>query len=83
MCELVPWVLDFYGVHITQLTPNAIGIIVGFEILCWEKDRDPSIDLFRYHFQMKISEDWFSFSIRVGAPKLMYGFPNLIKGWKG
>lgn len=53
VCELVPRVLEYYGVHITQLTPNAIGKIIRFEILCRAEERDPSIEVFRYFFQMK------------------------------
>lgn len=68
VCELVPRVLEYYGMHLTQLTPNAIGKIIGFEILCWAEGRDPTIDVFR-----------FSFSTRLGAPKLIYGFSDSIK----
>lgn len=50
VCELLPRVLEYYGVHIIQLTLNAIGRIIGFEILCLAEDRDPSINLFRYYF---------------------------------
>lgn len=32
---------------------------------------------------MKASGDWFIFSTRPRAPKVMYGFPDSIKGWKG
>lgn len=83
MCELVPQVLEYYGIYLTQLTPNAIGRITGFEILCRAEGRDLTIEVFRYFFQMKVSGDWFSFSTKAGVPELMYGFLDLIKGWKG
>lgn len=71
VCELLPRVLDYYGIHITQLTPNAVGRIIGFEVLCRAEERDPYIEVFRYFFQIQISWDWYSFSTRAEAPELM------------
>lgn len=82
VCELVPRVLEYYWIHLTQLKPNVIGRIIGFEILCRAEGRDPTIDVFRYFFQMKVSGDWFSFSTLAGVLELMYGFSDSIKGWK-
>lgn len=83
VCELVLRVLEYYKIHITQLTPNAVGRIIGFEVLCRAEGKDPTIETFRYFFQIQISGDWYSFSTRAEAPELMYGFPDSIKGWKG
>lgn len=83
VCELVLRVLEFYQIHITQLTPNAVGRIIGFEVLCRAEGRDPTIDTFRYFFQIQISGACYSFSTQAEAPELMYGFPDSIKGWKG
>lgn len=39
--------------------------------------------VFRYYFQMKLSQDWYSCSTRLKLPELMVRFWDLIKGWKG
>lgn len=83
VCELLQRVLDFYKIHITQLTPNAVGRIIGFKVLCQAEERDLTIGTFRYFFQMKISGDWYNFSIPAEAAELMYVFLDSIKGWKG
>lgn len=75
-------VLGYYKIHVSQLTPNAVGRIIGFEVLCRSQGRACTVGLFRYFFQMKLSQDWYSFSTRAGRPELLVGFPESIKGWK-
>lgn len=42
-----------------------------------------TVGLFRYFFQMKLSQDWYSYSTRAKQPELLIGFWNSIKKWKG
>lgn len=62
VCSLVLEILDYYKIHISQLTLNAVGRIIGFEVLCQNKSRASPVRLFWYFYQMKLSQDWFSFS---------------------
>lgn len=40
------------------------------------------VGLFRYYFQMKLSQDWYSYSSHSKRPELMVGFRDSIKWWK-
>lgn len=62
ICELLYDILRYYRIHIFQLTLNDVHRVISFEILCNSEDRVSSIRLFRYFFQMKVSQCWFSFS---------------------
>lgn len=46
-----------YKIHLSQLTPNVVGHIVRFEVLCQSQERACMVGLFRYYFQMKLSQD--------------------------
>ncbi|XP_071927679.1 uncharacterized protein [Coffea arabica] len=78
--------LRHFRVRITQLTPNAIRIIVGFEMLCRHQEVTPSVDLFRRCYTLKAhasDKGWFYVGNRNNAiPKLVIGAPSSIKNWK-
>ncbi|XP_027082016.2 uncharacterized protein [Coffea arabica] len=78
--------LRHFGVRITQLTPNAIRIIIGFEMLCRHQEVAPSVDLFCRCYTLKVhgtDKGWFFVSNRNNAiPKLVVGSPSSIKNWK-
>lgn len=82
MSPFVIEVIKYYKIHMSQLTPNAVGHIIGFEVLCRSQGRACTVGLFRYFFQIQLSQDWYSCSTRAGRPELMVGFPESIKGWK-
>ena len=46
-------VLRHFRVRITQLTPNAVRILVGFEMLCRHQEVTPSVDLFGRCYTLK------------------------------
>ena len=75
--------LRYWGVRITQLTPNAIRILVGFQLLCQHQEIEPNVNLFRRCYSLKNSgseKGWFYFGNKV--PKLVYDAPSSIKEWK-
>lgn len=75
-------VIRHYKIHVSQLTPNVVGHMIGFEVLCRSQRRACTVGLFRYFFQMKLSQDWYSCSTHSKRPELMVGFRDSIKGWK-
>lgn len=67
-------VLKYYKIHLSQLMPNAVSHIIGFEVLCWSKGRTCAVGLFRYFFLLKLPQEWYNYSLRVNRPKLLVGF---------
>lgn len=75
-------VISYYRIHLSQLTPNVVLHIIGFEVLCRSQMRECTVGLFRHFFQIKLSQDWYSSSTRVKRPKILIGFRDSIKKWK-
>ncbi|CAI9301180.1 unnamed protein product [Lactuca saligna] len=56
-------ILDYYGLHIAQITPDRFRRMLCFMLLCIALDIVPSITIFR-HFYLHMSKgDWVSFSL--------------------
>lgn len=75
-------VLNYYKVPIAQVVPNGIRIIIRFLLTCLEQDVTPTLELFRYFFQMKKAaqtEGYIGFSSRGG---LRITTPDNNSGWK-
>ena len=79
-------VLRHFGLRITQLVPNAVRILVGFEMLCRHQEVTPTVDLFRRCYTFKAhgtDKGWFYVCNRNKTiPKLVIGAPSSIKNWK-
>ena len=57
---LVPFVrelLNEYRVPLAQIVPNGIRILMKFLLLCGENEVEPTIDLFRFCFQLRKAAD--------------------------
>lgn len=37
-------VLQYYKIHLSQLTPNAVSYIIGFEVLCRSQGREFNVE---------------------------------------
>ena len=75
--------LRYWRVRITQLTPNAIRVLVGSQLLCRHQEIEPTVNLFRHCYSLKNSgseKGWFYFGNKV--PKLVVDAPSSIKEWK-
>lgn len=76
-------ILRYFAVRITQLVPNAIRILVGFEMLCREQDVIPTVNLFHRCYTIKrhgCEKGWFYFCNRNNTiPKLVVGASTSIK----
>ena len=68
------------------MTPNAVRILVQFDVLGRHQEVIPALDLFRRHHIVKAhgtDKGWFYICNRNNTiPKLVVGAPTLIKNWK-
>lgn len=75
----------YWATRVTQQTPNAIRVLVSFELICYLLDIHTSINLFRCFYTIKkhINDwGWFCFSLRHGSTKFIDAMPTSIKHWK-
>ncbi|CAH1415670.1 unnamed protein product [Lactuca virosa] len=71
-----PEVLDYYHLHITQITPNGFQKIICFVMLCSSVDVTPSITLFHHLYITMSNDDWVSFSLCHGPVEICNGIPT-------
>ncbi|KAJ0491470.1 hypothetical protein HanIR_Chr12g0564131 [Helianthus annuus] len=74
-------VLEWYKIHISQLSPFGMIRIQNFESTFRALGIEPSVGDFRRFYQMTVSLGFFSFRQRDGSPKLMTP-PKGITKWK-
>lgn len=75
-------ILDYYGLHITQITPNGFLKILCFMLLCITLDIVPSITIFQHFYLPMSNGDWVSFSLCHGLVELCDNLSTSIKYWK-
>ncbi|MFS7888817.1 hypothetical protein Hanom_Chr00s000002g01599541 [Helianthus anomalus] len=73
--------LEWYKLHISQLSPFGMTRIRNFEYTCRAFDIEPTVGDFWRFYQMTVSMGFFSFHQRDGSPKLMTP-PKGITKWK-
>ncbi|XP_035840286.1 uncharacterized protein LOC118487501 [Helianthus annuus] len=74
-------VLEWYKVHISQLSPFGMIRIRNFESTFRALSIEPTVGDFRQFYQMTVSLGFFSFCQRDGSPKLMTPPKGMTK-WK-
>ncbi|KAF5802250.1 hypothetical protein HanXRQr2_Chr06g0257391 [Helianthus annuus] len=74
-------VLEWYKVHISQLSPFGMIRIRNFEFTFRALGIEPTVGDFRRFYQMTVSLGFFSFRQREGSPKLMTP-PKGMAMWK-
>lgn len=75
----------YWATQITQLTPNAIRVLIEFELICNLLGINPSVNLFRYFYTINKHEDdrwWFYFSSWQKCLRLIDDMPTSINHWK-
>lgn len=80
--DFLETILDYYALHITQITPNGFHKVLCFTLLCVALDVLPSINLFHYFYLHMSNGEWVSFSLRHGLVELCEGLSTSIKYWK-
>ncbi|KAJ0612181.1 hypothetical protein HanHA300_Chr01g0024651 [Helianthus annuus] len=74
-------VLEWYKVHISQVSPFGMIRIRNFEVTFRALGIEPTVGDFRRFYQMTVSLGFFSFRQRDGSPKLMTP-PKGMTMWK-
>ena len=77
-------VMEYFCVHISQLTPLGVNHSTIFEMYCRSLDIVPTVPLFRVFYKLCKQGDWFSFQNRVGKglKPCIKGAPTSLKKWK-
>ncbi|KAJ0469124.1 hypothetical protein HanIR_Chr14g0704481 [Helianthus annuus] len=74
-------ILEWYKIHISQLSPFGMIRIRNFESTFRALGIEPTVGDFRWFYQMTVSLGFFSFRQRDGSPKLMTPPKGMTK-WK-
>ncbi|XP_035844109.1 uncharacterized protein LOC118490527 [Helianthus annuus] len=74
-------ILEWYKVHISQVSPLGMIRIRNFEFTFRALGIEPTVGDFRRFYQMTVSMGFFSFRLRDGTPKLMTP-PKGMTMWK-
>ncbi|GKV48618.1 hypothetical protein SLEP1_g55415 [Rubroshorea leprosula] len=88
--ELLVGLLLDYSIGITQLTPNAMRVVIGFLVYCRVRGVGfPTVNMFKHFFIIKAGgrgeKGWYHFGPRSsskGNRNLFSPGPSSIKGWK-
>ena len=82
---LVPFVrelLNEYQVPLAQIVPNGIRILIKFLILCGENEVEPTIDLFRFCFQLRKAAQAPGYKTFHARSNLKITTPDNNSGWR-
>ncbi|GKV41216.1 hypothetical protein SLEP1_g48782 [Rubroshorea leprosula] len=88
--ELLVGLLLDYSIGITQLTPNAMRVVIGFLVYCRVRGVGvPTVNMFKHFFIIKAGgrgeKGWYHFGPRSSGKEnknLFSPGPSSIKGWK-
>ncbi|GKV14105.1 hypothetical protein SLEP1_g25022 [Rubroshorea leprosula] len=88
--DLLVWLLLEYGLGLTQLTPNAVRLVVAFAVYSRSRGVSfPTANVFKYFYVLNAGsgreKGWFYFTGRVVGRQrrgLFSPGPSSIKGWK-
>ncbi|MFS7906655.1 hypothetical protein Hanom_Chr01g00061811 [Helianthus anomalus] len=74
-------ILQYYGFHISQLSPMGMVHIRNFEFVCRSQGEQPNVDRFRAFYQLQSNLGFFSFSLRA-TKKILINLPKSFHDWK-
>lgn len=69
MTRFVGALLQFYGIHISQVHPLGLVRVTHFEFACKSQGQDPTPRRFQYFYKPKVQDSWFSFAPRRAKVK--------------
>ncbi|KAJ0709303.1 hypothetical protein HanRHA438_Chr09g0424391 [Helianthus annuus] len=75
-------VLQFYGFHISQLSPPGMVRVRHFEFLCRSHDIEPTVERIRVFYQLIRNMGFYSFGSRGAAKKILLNPPKSFHEWK-
>ncbi|MFS7936670.1 hypothetical protein Hanom_Chr05g00418521 [Helianthus anomalus] len=75
-------ILQYYGFHISQMSPPDMVWVRHFEFLCRAHDIEPIVKKFRVFYQLIRNMGFYSFSNRGAAKKILLNPPKSFHDWK-
>ncbi|KAM0003012.1 hypothetical protein Hdeb2414_s0304g00861411 [Helianthus debilis subsp. tardiflorus] len=75
-------ILQYYGFHISQMSPPGMVRVRHFEFLCRAHDIEPMVERFRVFYQLIRNLGFFSFGSRGLAKKILLNPPKSFHDWK-
>ncbi|KAL8237720.1 hypothetical protein R6Q59_018801 [Mikania micrantha] len=76
-------VLEHYSVHISQMAPYGLNVIINFDMACRSLGSYPTVSLFRKFFRLAKNGDWFTVErFRDMYPQCIHGISQSPKYWK-
>ena len=82
--DFITALLNDFGVHLSQVGPNAFRKIISFGLICKSLDIPPSVNVFR-HFHISYLPPpghWITLNKRPGTPELCLNLPSSLGPWK-
>ncbi|MFS7937938.1 hypothetical protein Hanom_Chr05g00433621 [Helianthus anomalus] len=74
-------ILQYYGFHISQMSPIGMVRVRHFEFVCRSQGEEPTIEKFRVFYQLQGNMGFFSFALR-NAKKILISPPKSFHDWK-
>ncbi|KAF5767050.1 hypothetical protein HanXRQr2_Chr15g0722651 [Helianthus annuus] len=75
-------ILQYYGFHISQMSPPRMVRVRHFEFLCRAHDVEPTVEKFRVFYQLIRNMGFYSFGNRGAAKKILLNTPKSFHDWK-
>ncbi|KAF5807663.1 hypothetical protein HanXRQr2_Chr05g0236151 [Helianthus annuus] len=80
--EFMAHILQYYGFHISQMSPPGMVRVRHFEFLCRSHDIEPMVERFRAFYQLIRNMGFYSFGNRGSAKKILLNPPKSFHDWK-
>ncbi|KAJ0455180.1 hypothetical protein HanIR_Chr15g0748291 [Helianthus annuus] len=80
--EFLAHILQFYGFHVSQMSPPGMVRVRHFEFLCRSHDIEPTVERFRAFYQLIRNMGFYSFASRGAANKILLNPPKSFHDWK-
>ncbi|MFS7987963.1 hypothetical protein Hanom_Chr11g01028951 [Helianthus anomalus] len=74
--EFMAHILQYYGFHISQMSPPGMVRVRHFEFLCRSHDIEPTVEKFRVFYQLIRNMGFYSFGNRGSAKKILLNPPK-------
>ncbi|MFS8018882.1 hypothetical protein Hanom_Chr15g01397341 [Helianthus anomalus] len=75
-------ILQFYGFHISQLSPPGMVRVRHLEFLCRAHDIEPTVERFPVFYQLIRNMGFYSFASQGAAKKVLLNPPKSFNDWK-
>ncbi|KAJ0522874.1 hypothetical protein HanIR_Chr10g0487391 [Helianthus annuus] len=75
-------ILQYYGFHISQMSPPGMVRVRHFEFLCRAHDIESTVEKFRVFYQLIRNMGFYSFGNRGAAKKILSNPPKSFHDWK-